>query len=352
MSERAPRDECRRVTVLLEDPSLPYPYQEGGAFTALDRSDQQRLQDALAAMPEYRFDLLEHHETLTDELAARRPEFVFNLCDTGFRNRGELEAHIPALLEMLDIPYSGAAPAGLLLCRDKALVRAIAAGLGVPVPAECYLEGDTDGAAATAAFAYPAIVKPNFEEGSRGITAGALVDGPEAAVARLRALRRELPGSPLLLQEFLSGAEYSVGLIGNPGGGFVELPILEVDYGALDPELPPILAFAFKNDLDSPYASVRYRRAALAPAAATELSDHSRRLFARLGCRDYARIDYRADVSGRIRLLEVNPNPAITWKSTLQQMAAAAGHDYPAFLGLLLAVALRRSRAEGPARHA
>ncbi len=352
MSEQSSSDNRLRVTVILEDPSLPYPYQEGGAFTALDRSDQQRLREALAAIPEYRLDLLEDHGTLAGELAARRPEFVFNLCDTGFRNRGELEAHIPALLEMLDIPYSGAAPAGLLLCRDKALVRAAAADLGVPVPAERYLEADDDGTAAAAAFAYPAIVKPNLEEGSRGITAGALVDGPQAAVARLRALRRELPGSPLLLQEFLGGIEYSVGLIGNPEGGFIELPILEVDYSALDPDLPPILVFAFKNDLGSPYASVRYRPVGPAPAAVAELRGHSRRLFARLACRDYARIDYRADASGRIKLLDVNPNPAITWKSSLQQMAATAGHDYPAFLGLLLAAALRRGRAESPAHHA
>ena len=364
MTHRAPSDDRREITVALEDPSLPYPYQDGGAFTEVDRSEQRRLKEALEALPEYRFEFLDRHETLAAELAGRRPGFVFNLCESGFRNRGELEAHVPALLEMLGIPYSGATPAGLLLCRDKALVRAAAAGLGVPVPAELYLDadnGDADGD--VEAFPYPAIVKPNLEEGSRGVTAAAVVDGPAAAAARLRELRRDLPGSPLLLQEFLGGAEYSVGLVGNPqpgepkhgepGAGFIDLPIHEIDYADLDPELPPILSFAYKNDPGSRYASqVRYRPARLAPGAAAELWAQSCRLFGRLGCRDYARIDYRADGAGRIKLLEVNPNPAVTWKGSLQRIAAAGGYDYPAFLGLLLGAALRRCAEKESAPHA
>ena len=138
-SRPAAADGALPVTVLLEDPSLPYPYQDGGEFNELDRSDLRRLKEALESLGRFSFEFLDRHETLAAELAERRPAFVFNLCDTGWRNRGELEAHIPALLEMLGIPYSGAAPAALLLCRDKALVRAVAADLGLPVPVERYL---------------------------------------------------------------------------------------------------------------------------------------------------------------------------------------------------------------------
>ena len=329
------------VTVLLEDPSLPYPYQEGGAFNELDRSDLRRLKEALSRLERYRFDFLDRHETLAADLAERRSRFVFNLCDTGWRNRGELEAHIPALLELLEIPYSGAAPAALLHCRDKALVRAAAAALGIPVPVERYLAASDREVPAD--FPYPAILKPNLEEGSRGITPASVVDGPRAATDRLRQLRRQLPGSPLLLQEFLGGAEYSVGLIGNPEDPLEVLPISEVDYGALDGDLPPILAYDFKTEPDSRYATqLRYRRAELPRDAAEALARRSRRLFERLGCRDYARIDYRADGEGRIKLLEVNPNPAWVFEGGLHSMAAAAGHDYPAFLGLLLEAALTR----------
>ena len=330
------------VTVVLEDPALPYPYQDGSSFSEVDRQDRERLKSTLGTLEEFRFEFLDRHETLAEDLARHRPAFVLNLCDTGFRNRGELEAHIPALLEMLEIPYSGAAPAALLLCRDKALVRAVAADLGVPVPTERYLDGRDFDSVAT--FPYPAIVKPNLEEGSRGINATSVVEGPSAAVARISSLRRELNNSPLLIQEFLGGAEYSVGLIGNLETGLTALPINEVNYSDLDPDLPPILAFSFKNDPSSRYWSqLSYRQARLAPAASAELVRCSRRLFVRLGCRDYARIDYRADSKGRIKLLEVNPNPAFVWKSSLQLMAATAGHDYPAFLSLLLAAAMART---------
>ena len=329
------------VTVVLEDPRLPYPYQEGGVFNELDRADQLRVRLSLRRLPGYRFEFLDRHESLASDLAARRPAFVLNLCDTGFRNRGELEAHVPALLEMLDIPYSGAAPEALAVCRDKALVRAVAAEMGVPVPAERYLDGGGEDRLGDG-FPYPALVKPNLEEGSRGITAAAVVDGPPAAARRIAALRRDLPGSPLLLQEFLGGGEVSVGLVGNPATGLRQLPLLEVDYDGLDADLPPILAFEYKNDPASRYARLAYRRPGLPPATAEELGRHSRRLFARLGCRDYARLDFRAGADGRPRLLEVNPNPAWVLDSCMHKMAQAEGRDYPGFLQLLLEAALDR----------
>lgn len=334
----------RAITVLLEDPRLDYPYA-GGAFSELDRSDVARLKEALAAIPGYRFELLDRHDGLAAELAARRPWFVFNLCDTGLRNRESLECHIPALLEILDIPYSGAGPEGLVLCRDKSLVRALAAELGVPVPAERYLDPRDDDPRLDG-FPYPAIFKPNLDDGSRMITAASVVADPRAAADCLRRLRAELPNRPWLLQEFLPGREYSVGLVGNPESGFQQLPINEVDYDRLDPELPRILAFQFKTDPQSRYwRQLRYRPAELTPAAAAELTGHARRLFARLGCRDYARIDFRADGDGRIKLLEVNPNPAWVWKGGLHSMAIAADYAYPEFLAMLLEAALARTGA-------
>ncbi len=333
------------ITVLLEDPRLPYPYQSGGAFNELDRDEGRRLRQALGELPSYRFELLDRHEGLASELASRAPAFVFNLCDTGYRNHGRLEPHIPALLELLEIPYSGAGPEGLVLCRDKSLTRAVAAGLGVPVPAERYLDPEAE--ARLDGFPYPAILKPNLEDGSRAITAAAVVDGPDAAAARLRELVAELPGSPILLQEFLPGAEYSVGLIGNPRTGFQVLPLNQADYAGLDPELPRILGFEFKNDPDSRYhRQVRYRAAELDSCRTAELVRHSVRLFARLGCRDCARIDYRTGRDGEIRLLEVNPNPGWCWDGKLNLMASFAGARYSDLLRWILEAAQERVVAE------
>ena len=86
-STRRPADGGRlRITVLLEDPRLPYPYQAGGAFNDVDRADRKRLRLSLQQLSQYRFEFLDHHDDLAAALTARRPRFVFNLCDTGFRN--------------------------------------------------------------------------------------------------------------------------------------------------------------------------------------------------------------------------------------------------------------------------
>ena len=148
------------------------------------------------------------------------------------------------------------------------------------------------------------------------------------------------------MQEFLSGAEYSVGVIGNPGFEVTVLPILEVDYSGLPEGLPQILGYESKWLPDSPYWSqVRYRRAELNGTVKRLLTDYSLLLFERLECRDYARFDYRADAAGVIKMMEVNPNPGWCWDGKLNYMAGFAGLSYGGLLRLILEAA--RDRYEG-----
>lgn len=340
MSESHPSASAE-VTVVLGDPRLPDAMKRTGRFGAEDFEAFERLKRALSELSDYRFRYLEDHGTLLDELRAHPPGFVFNLCDTGFRNVAVQEPCIPALLELLGIPYSGAGAACLALCYDKALVRAAAAGLGVPVPGEAYIAADARTLPRAARF--PALVKPSCGDGSIGIRPESVVQDADAAWSYVERLRRELPGRDALIQEFLPGAEYSVGLIGNPRPGFAALPVLEVDYTRLDAALPPILAYESKADPDSPYWSdIKYREAKLDTRTHERLLQYSRRLFGRLACRDYARFDFRADASGEIKLLEVNPNAAWCWDGKLNMMAGFAGHPYSTFLRFLLEAALKR----------
>ena len=188
---------------------------------------------------------------------------MLNFCDEGFNNDAFLEMHVPALLEMLGIPYSGAGPACLGLCYNKSLVRAAAEAVDVPVPAETYCNSD-DLAATIPSGVFPALIKPNFGDSSIGITKEAVVNTWEEASAYLGNLREQLPGCPILIQEFLTGAEYSIGVIGNPGAGLRVLPVLEVDYSRLDQHLPRLLTYESKWIPDSPYWSqIAYREAHL-----------------------------------------------------------------------------------------
>jgi D-alanine-D-alanine ligase len=335
------------VTVLLGDPRLPDPVKRNGQFNTEDLDTVARLKSALAEIPGYRFRYLDNHASLLADLRAQRPDFVLNLCDEGFNNDAFMELHVPSLLETLDVPYSGAGPSCLGLCYNKSLVRAIAASLDVPIPLETYFSSDDQ--AATIPSVFPALIKPNFGDSSIGITQEAVVYSWEQAINYLGKLREQMPAGPILIQEFLTGPEYSIGIIGNPGMALRALPPLEVDYSQLDRDLPQLLSYESKWIPDSPYWSqIKYREAQIDEDTRRRLVDHSNILFERLGCRDYARFDFRADAEGEIKLLEVNPNPGWCWDGKLNMMATFAGLRYSDMLKLILEAAQERVAAQRP----
>jgi len=332
------------VAVLLGDPRLPDEVKRGGEFNDEDFDTVHRLKEALGELPQYRFRYHDNHATLVRDLQAEKTDLVLNLCDEGFNNDAFQELHVPALLEALNLPYTGAGPACLGICYDKALVRAVALGLDVPVPMETYVAAGDRSATLPATF--PAILKPNFGDSSIGITKDAVVNDKIGLIEYLERLRTQWGDRPVLVQEYLTGAEYTVGLMGNPAGGLEPLPLLEVDFSGLPDDLPRILGYESKWEPDSPYwTKIRYRKADLPELDQRRLVDHSSRLFERLGCRDYARFDFRADANGVVKLLEVNPNPGWCWDGKMNLMAELAGWSYADFLLRLLDSAAERHQA-------
>ena len=329
------------VTVLLGDPRLPDDVKRNGVFNPEDIDTVSRLQSALAELPGYTFTYLDNHNAFLNELRNRHSTFVLNLCDEGYNNDALKELHVPALLEMLGIPYTGAGPAALGLCYNKALVRAAAESFDIPVPLESLFDPDDQGGTLPSIF--PALIKPCLGDSSLGITQHAVVNNTEEAVAYLSELRNLLPGRPLLVQEFLPGREYTVALIGNPGFGYTVLPLLEVDFSNLDPKLPQILSYESKWCPDSPYWNdIEYKQAEIEDDLRRKMVDWSITLFERLGCRDYARIDFRTDANGQVKLLEVNPNPGWCWDGKMNLMAGYGGYRYADFLRMLIEAAQLR----------
>ena len=330
------------VTILLGDHRLPDQVKRGGAFNAEDHETVRKLKDALAELPNYKFRYLNNHGTMERDLAELRTDLVFNLCDEGWNNDPFKELHVPALLEIIGLNYTGAAPSALAACYDKGLVRAVAQGLDVPVPLESYVRPGDQGATLPSVF--PALLKPNQGDSSQGITKDSVVHDQKALLDYLDRLRTDFPKRGVLVQEFLTGAEYSVGLVGNPDQGLRALPILEVDFSRLDDKLPKILGYESKWEPESPYwTQIRYREATLNDQAQQRMIDHSTRLFERLGCRDYARFDFRADAKGEIKLLEVNPNPGWCWDGKLNIMAGFQGMRYSELLSQILQAAVERT---------
>ncbi len=352
-SKAPARPTFPNVTVVLGDPAKPDAVKRDGQFNAEDFETLERLRAALGELPGYRFRYLDRHDDLIGQLLAQPPDFVLNLCDEGFGNDALKELHVPALLEMLGVPYSGAGPAALGLCYDKESVNAIAQSLEISVPEQtCFDPADRS---ATIPSVFPALVKPACGDSSIGITQRAVVHDAESLIDRLTALREQLPGVPILVQEFLNGAEYTVGVIGNPGLSHEILPMLEVDYDQLEPGLPRILSYESKWEPESPYWNqIRYVQSKAPVEIKNLLCDASVLLFQKLGCRDYARFDFRADANGVPKLLEVNPNPGWCWDGKLNLMAEMAGWSYADLLARILEAAQERvlagREAHGDAR--
>jgi D-alanine-D-alanine ligase len=330
------------ICVLTGDPRLPDATKRGHRYNEEDFATHRGMREALESLPGFRFGFLDDHSSLFERLSSHPPDLVLNFCDTGFRNQATQELHVPALLEMLGVAYSGAPPAAMAICYDKQIVRRVAEALGIPVPRETYLAPGQD--PDEAEIELPALIKPNQADGSVGITKDSVVRTRAEAMDYLNWLHRELPGRAVLVQEYLLGPEYGVGLIGNPEHGLTVLPALEVDFSRLPAGLDPILSFESKAIPDSPYwTDIKFKRAEADPAVLDEIADHAKRLFARLGCRDYARFDFRCAADGRPRLMEVNPNPAWAYDGKLAFMAGFAGIAYPAMLEMILDAALRRT---------
>src|SRR5690606_2791997 len=110
--KRKPRGKVQSVdvTVVMGDPRLPDTVKRGGAFQAEDYETIRRLKDALSEVRGFRFRYLDNHATLDRDLSELRTDLVFNLCDEGLNNDPFKELHVPAMLEALDLPYTGSGP--------------------------------------------------------------------------------------------------------------------------------------------------------------------------------------------------------------------------------------------------
>lgn len=337
--KRSPQQ--RHVAVVMGDPHLPDDMKLGGVFDEDDFYTIDRLRQALETLNGYRFTYLDDHSRLIDRIRdAHDVDFVLNLCDEGFGNDPRKELHVPVVLDLFSMSYTGAGPQCLAFCYDKSLVRGVAREMNIPVP-NAFFVRPGDSARELLNVHFPVIVKPNSGDCSVGITRHSVAYDPSELDSALQAVRGQVGGDrPLLVEEFLTGKDLTIGIIGNPGDGFTMLPITEDDYSALPPDFPPICGFEAKWLPDSPYVTdVRSVVAELPIATRSRIEECSRILFERLACRDYARFDWRLDAEGQPRLLEANPNPGWCWDGHLAKQAAHAGYTYADLLRLILQAA-------------
>ncbi len=334
---------ARNVVVLFGDPRKPDPLKPSSVFDEDDFYTIERVKSALDGLKDYRFKYLDNHETMIQDLKklGNRTDLVVNFCDEGYRNDPRQELHVPALLEQLRIPYTGAGPQCLAYCYDKSLVRGIAKEMKIPVPRAFFVRPDDS--AFELPFSFPVIMKPNFGDSSFGITQRSVASSLEEALNAIAEIRDQFGyDKPILVEEFLTGADVSVGIIGNPPEAYTVLPVSEEDYSLVPDHLPRICGYEAKWRPDSPYWRIKSVPAELSEDVEKSIAEWCLRLFERLECRDYCRFDWRLDSEGNPGLLEVNPNPGWCWDGHLAKMAGFAGMSYGEMLAAILSAAERR----------
>ncbi|OLS14015.1 MAG: Methyltransferase type 11 [Promethearchaeota archaeon CR_4] len=298
---------------------------------------------SMRELPGYQFIILQNHDTLSLDLTRLkgRIDYVFNLCDEGFNNDVRYELHIPATLDMLKIPYTGATPHCLSVCADKSIMRGIAIEMGIPVAQGVFIHpGETS---YDIPFPFPVIIKPATGNSSFAITQRSVAGNYDEFFDAISEVQARIGyNEALLVEEFLPGADLSVGIVGNPPSSYIVLPITQEDYTELSTNLPSICAYEAKWLPDSPYGVVKAVPAQLPATTLEFVREYSAKLFSRLECRDYARIDWRLDGQGVPRMLEINPNCGLTWDGHLYHMARHNGMSYGDMLGAVLHAAEER----------
>ncbi|MFY1825928.1 D-alanine--D-alanine ligase family protein [Myxococcus fulvus] len=303
----------------------------------------QAIREAIASWGHEVIDL-EATAELPTVLSSTPLDIVFNIAE-GFKGRNR-ESQVPAMLELLDIPYTGSDPATLSIALDKALAKKIVRQAGILTP-NFQLMATGKERLNKEFTSFPLIVKPVAEGSSKGVVTKSVCHSE----AELREVVREIASKyqqPALIEEYIGGREFTVGLLGERRPRV--LPPMEIVF--LDKgEKNPVYSFQHKLDWTD---RIRYDAPAkLEPALLEKLRTAARSSFMALGCRDVARIDFRMDDKGRIYFIECNPLPGLTpgW-SDLVLIAQGAGMDYRALIGEIMAPAIRRYKERASRRAA
>ncbi|MER3417323.1 MAG: hypothetical protein C4297_14105 [Gemmataceae bacterium] len=273
------------------------------------------------------------------KLRRLHPDVVFNQYDDVVH--GALyEMHVAAIVRMLGFPMTGSPSLALGLSRYKYMTMSLLAGAGLPVPPDTVLL-ETVSAVDAHRWQFPILVQASQEHAGVGLDRDSVVYTKKAMREKVRYILQHYR-QPALAQHFLPGREFNVGLVG--GHRLRVLPLAEVDYSQLPPNIPPIMSYAAKwleNTEEYQKTSV-ICPASVEPALAEEIGRLAVRAFRAVGGWGYGRVDIRLDEGGRPCVLEVNCNPCLDEGMGLARSAERAGISYPQLLQIILKAALER----------
>jgi D-alanine-D-alanine ligase len=333
----ADRSSATRVLILHNEPVLPPDHPDAESEHEILYTTQC-VREVLTAAG-YEVSTLgvgRDPSVLLSGLRERRPDVVFNLFE-GLADASGTEAHVAGLLEWLGVPFTGSPYHTLCLARAKHLTKNLLRGAGLPT-ADFIVVDDLP--VPECPLSWPVIVKPATQDASVGLDQGSVVTDQERLEQRVLHLL-ETYGPPVLVEEFIRGREFNVGVVEAPD--LRVLPVSEILFVEKDPDFWPIVTYdaKWKPGTRDYEATPPLYPATVTPRLQEKLEALSAEAFRLVGCRDYARVDFRVR-SGRPYILEVNPNPDFSPTAGLSGGLQSAGISHGQFTVELVQRALAR----------
>ncbi len=305
------------------------------AFEEYDSSETVELIATSLEAEGHRVTMLGGGRDFLSKILRNNVEFVFNIAEGRGTYRSR-EAQVPSILEMLNVPYSGSDPQCLAICLDKPLTKKLVALEGVSTPTWRVINDKRELSQIDyCLFPFPAIVKPAYEGSSKGIRLTSLVEDPKQANEGIASLL-ETYHQPVMIEKVILGDEVTVGITGNSPPKVLSvmriLPKQRNDY------------FLYTLEVKRNYKElVDYEcPACLDEKVLQRIQTSSLKAFEALGCRDFARVDFRISAGGVPHFLEINPLPGLGTHSDLVIMAKKLGWTHRQLISAVLNAALER----------
>jgi D-alanine-D-alanine ligase len=330
-----------RVLILYNKPVLPVHHPDAESeHEVLYTVDVVAGHLSEAGFDVVRLGVSRNPAALLSGLRRARADVVFNLFE-GLADRPGTEAHVAGVLEWLGLPYTGCPYQTLCVAHDKAWTKRLLRGAGLSTADFFVVE---DGPVEECTIGWPVIVKPGKQDASVGLDQNSVVTDLNRLNDRVAYLL-EAYGPPVLVEEFIHGREFNVGLIETPE--LRALPVSEIEFVDQGAGYWPIVTYDAKwkpGSRDYEATPAKYP-AQVSSRQATRLHALAKQAFRLVGCRDYARVDFRIRPNGKPCILEVNPNPDFSPTAGLAGGLASAGLTHAQFTVDLIHAALARGQA-------
>jgi len=286
-------------------------------------------------LPHQIFPLKDNIIEFVEALESYKPDVIVNLCEGAFGDSHH-EMHVPSLLELLKIPYTGSSPLTLGICQNKGLTKDIFKANGIPTPDYCVLNSIKEW---EGKIGFPLFVKPLKEDASVGISKRSYVKNEAQLKSQVEYLTRKYK-QPALVAEYVPGRELNVAVLGNEEP--IVLPASEIIFDFH--EEPKIYDYSAKwiKDSDEYKKTTPICPADLKPSLKARVEEVALKAYSALRCRDYATVDIRLKEDSPL-VLEVNTNPDVSPDAFFAMALKAAGIPYDEFVKEIILFTLERA---------